>query len=170
MPITYIVMQNRFLFWFIAALLCTVVFSCKNEKKGPQERILKYVDGSIKRRYSLVDGKIEGEMLNYYPKTGAVEARRQFVAGIQVGRTELFYPDGKRKEVQYYEAGKKHGGDTIFYPSGQPQFLVSFKNGKMDGPMRRWEEDGALFFEALYANDSLIQVTKKMEALKNTPQ
>jgi antitoxin component YwqK of YwqJK toxin-antitoxin module len=167
MSLTIMAMRSRLLSWFFATLLCTVFFSCKNEKKGPQERILKYEDGSIKRRYNLVDGKIEGEMLDYYPQTGAIDARRQFKAGFQIGLTELYYPDGKRKEVQYYLGGKKHGGDTIFYPNGRPQFLVTFKNGKMDGPMRRWEEDGTLFFEAYYQQDSLQQVTKKMQPIKD---
>jgi hypothetical protein len=36
----------------------------------------------------------------------------------------------------------------------------------MDGPMRRWEEDGTLFFEAHYVQDSLKAVTKKMETIK----
>ncbi|HPH21066.1 MAG TPA: hypothetical protein PLE32_19890, partial [Haliscomenobacter sp.] len=83
----------------------------------------------------------------------------------QSGRTQLFYPDGKLKEVQYYQNGKKQGGDTIFYPNGDPQFVVTFKDGKMHGPMRKWAEDGKLFFEARYERDSLIEVTKKMEAL-----
>ena len=88
--------------------------------------------------------------------------RRIFENGIQIGRTEMYYPDGKLKEVQYYQNGKKEGGDTIFYANGQPQFLVTFKQGKMDGPMRRWQENGDLFFEAFYQQDSLKQVTKKL--------
>ena len=144
-------------------LLATV--ACKNTK-GPEEHTLNHQDGSIKRRYTMVEGKIDGEMLEYYPKTGAVQVKRLFEKGIQVGRTELFYPDGKLKEVQYYEAGKKQRGDTIFYPNGKPQFLITFKDGKMDGPMRRWDEDGSLFFEARYEQDSLKEVTKKMETIK----
>lgn len=138
--------------------------SCKPDPK-PEQRELHHPDGSIRRRYSLVDGKIEGEMLDFYRKTSAIEIKRNFVNGVQTGKTELFYPDGKRKEVQYYENGKKQGGDTIFYPNGKPQFLVTFKNGKMDGPLRRWTEEGALFFEAYYQQDSLQKVTKKMQTL-----
>ena len=146
-------------------VLLLAIVACKNTK-GPEERTLKHQDGSIRRRYTMVEGKIDGEMLDYYPQTGAVQSKRQFEKGVQVGRTELFYPDGKLKEVQYYQGGKKQRGDTIFYPNGKPQFLITFKNGKMDGPMRRWEEDGTLFFEAHYVQDSLKEVTKKMETIK----
>lgn len=157
--------QRSAILGFFGFVLLLVTIACKNTK-SPEERTLKHQDGSIRRRYTMVEGKIDGEMIDYYPKTGAVQVKRQFVKGIQVGRTELFYPDGKLKEVQYYEGGEKQRGDTIFYPNGQPQFLITFKNGKKDGPMRRWEEDGTLFFEAHYVQDSLKEVTKKMETIK----
>ena len=104
-------------------------------------------------------------MTEYFPKSGAVQVKRYFVKGVQTGRTQLFYPDGKLREVQYYEQGKKQRGDTVFYPNGRPQFLVTFKDGKMEGFMRKWTEDGKLFFEARYAQDSLLEVTTKMQSL-----
>jgi antitoxin component YwqK of YwqJK toxin-antitoxin module len=115
----------------------------------------------------MVNNQIEGEMTEYYPKTGQILVKRQFKKGIQTGRTLLFYPDGKLKEVQYYEGGKKQKGDTIFYSNGKPQFLVTFKDGKMDGYMRKWTEDGTLFFEARYQQDSLKEVTKIMQPKPN---
>ncbi len=157
--------QRNTILGLLGFVLLLVTVACNNTK-GPEERTLKHQDGSIKRRYTMVEGIIDGEMLDYYPATGAVQIKRRFEKGIQVGRTELFYPDGKLKEVQYYEAGKKQRGDTIFYPNGKPQFLITFKDGKMDGPMRRWDEDGSLFFEAHYEQDSLKAVTKKMETIK----
>lgn len=157
--------QRNTILALLGFVLLLATLACNNTK-GPEEHTLNHLDGSIKRRYTMVEGKIDGEMLEYYPKTGAVQVKRQFDKGVQVGRTELFYPDGKLKEVQYYEAGKKQRGDTIFYTNGKPQFLVTFKDGKMDGPMRRWEEDGTLFFEAHYVQDSLKEVTKKMETIK----
>ena len=145
-------------------LLCFI--ACSNPT-APEERVLKHQDGSIRRRYTMVNNQIEGEMTEYYPKTGAIQVRRYFVKGVQTGRTQVFFPDGKIKEVQYYQNGKKQGGDTLFYPGGQPKFLVTFKDGEMDGYMRKWNEDGKLFFEARYAQDSLLEVTTKMKTLPN---
>ena len=149
----------------VGVLFC--IFNACTNPSAPQERILKHQDGSIRRRYTLVKDVIEGEMTEYYPKTGAIQNKRTFIHGVQTGKTELFYPDGKIKEVQYYRDGKKQGGDTIFYPDGRPQFLVTFKDGKMHGPMRKWTEDGKLFFEVRYEQDSLKEVTTIMKALPN---
>jgi hypothetical protein len=145
----------------LGLFLCLGFSSCQ-KADAPTERTLQHLDGSIKRRYTMIKGKIEGEMLDYYPKTGTIQIKRYFRNGVQIGRTELFYPDGKLKEVQHYQNGKKQKGDTLFYTNGQPQFLVTFKDGKMDGPMRRWTETGELYFEAFYAQDSLKQVTRKL--------
>ena len=155
---------KRTFIFSLAGLFLLLLNACNNPS-APKEVVLKHADGSLKRRYTLVDSLIEGEMTEYYPGTGALQVKRIFVKGVQSGRTQLFYPDGKLKEVQYYQNGKKQGGDTIFYPNGDPQFVVTFKDGKMHGPMRKWDEDGKLFFEARYERDSLIEVTKKMEAL-----
>lgn len=152
--------KNNWILALLSILLFLTLDACK--KSNVEEKTVNHYDGSLRRKFKLVDGKIEGEMLEYYPKTGELQIRRQFKNGIQVGRTELYYPDGKLKEVQYYKEGKKEGGDTIFYTNGQPQFLVTFKQGKMDGPMRRWQENGVLFFEAFYQQDSLKEVTKKL--------
>lgn len=152
--------KNNWMLALLSVLLFLTLDACK--KSNVEEKILNHQDGSIRRKFTLIDGKIEGEMLEYYEKTGQVQLRRFFENGIQIGRTEMYYPDGKLKEVQYYQNGKKEGGDTIFYANGQPQFLVTFKQGKMDGPMRRWQENGELFFEAFYQQDSLKKVTKKL--------
>lgn len=152
--------RNTLILGLLSLFIILALDACK--KSNVEEKTFNHYDGSLRRKYKLVDGKIEGEMLEYYPKTGKLQIRRQFENGIQVGRTEFYHPSGKLKEVQYYQAGKKEGGDTVFYENGKPQFLITFKDGKMDGPMRRWDEDGKLFFEAFYKQDSLKEVTKKL--------
>jgi antitoxin component YwqK of YwqJK toxin-antitoxin module len=157
--------------YIITQFCCGFIFllfqQCTPNASAPQEHHYNHPDGSLRRRYFMVNNQIEGEMTEYYPKTGQIQVKRQFKKGIQTGRTLLFYPDGKLKEVQYYEDGKKQKGDTIFYSNGKPQFLVTFKNGKMDGYMRKWTEDGELFFEARYQQDSLKEVTKIMQPKPN---
>ncbi len=161
-------MNKRFI---ITQFCCGFIFllfqQCTPNASAPQEHHYNHPDGSLRRRYFMVNNQIEGEMTEYYPKTGQIQIKRQFKKGIQTGRTLLFYPDGKLKEVQYYEDGKKQKGDTIFYSNGKPQFLVTFKAGKMDGYMRKWTEDGELFFEARYQQDSLKEVTKIMQPKPN---
>lgn len=132
------------------------IYSCKPESKK-EEVIGNYVTGEVSRRHTLVDGKKEGKMTDYYPD-GRLKSERFFENDIQVGKSTFYYPSGNVKEVQYYDEGQKHGGDTIFYESGAPQMIVTFNHGLKDGYVRTWNEEGVLIYEAKYAMEKLVEV------------
>jgi antitoxin component YwqK of YwqJK toxin-antitoxin module len=140
-------------------------FACKNDPtpappSGPIEKTLVHPGSDKKsRQYTEVNGKIEGRMVEFY-KTGERWKERFFVGGKEHGRSSIYYPSGKTKEVQYFDNGLQHNGDTTWYENGQVQFVVGFKNGQRDGALQKWDTTGTLFFEALYAQDSLVRVTK----------
>ena len=92
---------------------------------------------------------------------GEILAERFFENDQQVGRTRLFFKNGAVQEVQYYRNGLKQGGDTVFYESGKPQFALDFNQGKKDGYLRKWSENGELFYYARYSMDSLVEVQGK---------
>ncbi|MEO5907079.1 MAG: hypothetical protein ABIQ11_10155 [Saprospiraceae bacterium] len=135
------------------------VFAFLACKKGPEsvEVVGNYATGEVSRRHTLVDGKKEGKMTDYY-LDGSLKSERFFENDLQVGKSTFYYPSGKVQEVQYYDQGQKHGGDTIFYESGVPQFLVTFNHGLKDGYVRKWGEDGSLIYEAKYAMEKLVEV------------
>ena len=54
--------------------------------------------------------------------------------------------------------GKKEGKMTEYYIDGKPQFLKTFSAGKMDGYIRKWNENDSIIYEARYANDTLVEV------------
>lgn len=132
------------------------ITSCTQEPKTV-EVIGNYATGEVSRRHTLVNGKKEGQMTDYY-LDGKLKSERLFDNDIQVGKSTFYYPNGKVQEVQYYEQGQKHGGDTIFYESGAPQMVITFNHGLKDGYLRKWGEDGTLIFEAKYAMEKLVEV------------
>jgi antitoxin component YwqK of YwqJK toxin-antitoxin module len=143
----------------ICFFLLFVAIGCEENPKASQqfERIERFENGAISRRAQIVDGEKQGLMTDYYPD-GKVLAERWFKDDRQHGRTAIYYPSGKIKEAQYYQLGEQRGGDTIWYESGQPQFTTFFQNGKKNGHLRKWAETGDVIFEALYSNDTVVEI------------
>jgi antitoxin component YwqK of YwqJK toxin-antitoxin module len=133
-------------------------FSCNGEPANRvEERIERFDNGSISRTVSIVNGKKEGKMTDFYPD-GKLMAERWFRQGKQEGRTVIFYPFGAIKEVQYFKDGAQQGGDTLWYESGKIQFTVFFNQNKKDGYLRKWSPEGTIIFESRYAMDTLMEV------------
>lgn len=103
-------------------------------------------------------------MTEYY-LDGKTRSVRHFKNDIQIGRADFYYPQGQRKEVQYFdENGLKQGGDSTFYANEKLQLLLNFKDGKKHGYVRKWSPEGEMIFEARYEMDTLVEV--KGQALK----
>lgn len=141
------------------SLMVTVNSGCKREPEKI-EVVQNYGTGEISRRYTKIDGKKEGLMIDYYP-SGSLKGERMFENDIQVGKTTIYHKNGKIKEVQYYTDGKIHGGDTLFYDTGQPEMVLTFNKGLKDGYVRKWSQDGTLIYEAKYENEILVEVKGK---------
>ena len=137
-------------------LYLMVMISCH---KGPVtvEVIQNYGTGETSRKYTTVDGKKEGLMIDYYPD-GSLKGERWFKDDVQVGKTTLYHRSGGIKEVQYYQNGKIHGGDTLFYEDGTPEMLVTFHEGLKDGYVRKWNKEGVMIYEAKYQMEKLVEV------------
>ena len=137
-------------------LIILILTSCKNEPKK-EEIVQNYGTGEISRKYTRIDGKKEGLMVDFYPD-GSLKGERWFRNDTQVDKTTLYYKGGQIMEVQYYKDGKIHGGDTVFHENGNPQFLLNFDHGIKNGYVRKWGPDGTLIYEAKYAHDTLVEV------------
>lgn len=141
--------------FFVAFVLSAI--ACNNSAPKTYERIERFENGNISRRFNLINGKKEGKMTDYFI-SGKVMAERYFANDEQEGRTIIYYPEGQVKEVQYFVAGKKQGGDTLWYENGKVEFVTTLKNDKKDGYLRKWSPEGELVYEAKYAQDTLIEV------------
>ena len=152
---------NKNLAFLIFPGIIWLVSACKQEAK-PVEIIQRFASGEISRRHFEVNGKKEAMMTEYY-RNGQVRSERFFKNDLQTGRTVFYYPDGKIKEVQYFdENGLKQGGDSTFYEDGSLQMLLNFENGENHGYLRKWSPEGALIYEARYERDTLVEVKGKL--------
>jgi Uncharacterized protein conserved in bacteria len=88
-------------------------------------------------------------------------AERSFQKNVQHGKTVVYYPNGKIKEVQYFDQGLRVGGDTIFYENGAIQFETSFVAGKKNGYMRKWDSQGNLTYHVKYQMDTVVEIMGK---------
>lgn len=155
--------------WFcIFSLFFLFANACKDSAPGNYERLERYIDGAVKSRVQIVNGKKEGLMTDYYPD-GKVWGERMFQNDLQTGRTVFYFPEGQIKEVQYYIEGKKHGGDTIWYQNGKIQFTVLLENDKKNGYLRKWSPEGALVYEARYEMDTLVEVKGEPVRTRSAP-
>jgi hypothetical protein len=148
--------MKYYLLAFVIAILA-IQQACNPATPKVEERVEYLESGAVARRVTLIDGKREGKMIDYYPD-GKLMAERGFKQGRQEGKTLVYYPSGAIKEVQYYLNGEQHGGDTLWYEDGKIQFTVFFQNNKKNGYLRKWAPDGGLIFESKYAMDTLVEV------------
>lgn len=146
----------HFSFRYTVLLLLLIILSCK---QGPleEEIVQNHPTGEVSRRYIRIDGKKHGKMTDYYPD-GKILAERFFENDIQVGKSTTYFSSGQIKEVQYYDQGKIHGPDTVFYENGKPELIITLNHGLKDGYLRKYGRDGAVTYEAKYANDVLVEV------------
>jgi antitoxin component YwqK of YwqJK toxin-antitoxin module len=111
--------------------------------------------GKVSRQYKEINGLIEGQMDEYWPD-GTRKYLRQFVAGKQHGLTAGYYPSGELRQRQYFDKGLQIGGDTTFYRSGKIQMVITFANGQRNGPMTRWDESGKQTMQVIYKDNQPV--------------
>lgn len=161
-------MKNRFLFLLQFTLIISSVslISCKNKNKETisesEPKVIedKFEDGPLSRKYTVVQGKKEGKMIEYY-HSGEVLAERNFVDDQEEGKTIFYYKNGDIKEVLYLVNGNKNGGDTLYYEDGSLKYISTYKDGIRHGLLRKWDEDGDVTYEAKFNMDTLIEVGGK---------
>ena len=119
--------MNTFLLLRITLRLLLVALLVNCTGKSSKEQInevkeTRYVhdpDGNLKSRFDIVDGKVHGEAVTYYP-------------------------GGKISTVVKYERNKKEGIEKKYYSSGQLYRTRPYENGKLSGIEKRYYKDGGI--------------------------
>jgi antitoxin component YwqK of YwqJK toxin-antitoxin module len=134
----------------------------RDSKSEGTREVVKYSNtGKPSRRFTEVDGVIEGRMEEYFPD-GKIKYIRNFAKGQQHGITIGYYPTGERRQSQTFVHGLQEGNDSTFMRNGALQMTIAFKNGKKNGTTTRWSPEGKKIFEAEFADDKLVS-TKKVQ-------
>ncbi len=125
--------MKKIIFSLIAIFLLA---GCNNWKK------------EILDRYD--DGKIE--TVAYWQKINGKKVYRKLVK---------YYSNGLIKEIQHYdENGKKHGKFTVWYPNGKKKWIEYYTHGVKNGKYVYWNQNGNKLIEGYY-KDGLADGTWK---------
>lgn len=76
------------------------------------------------------------------------------------GSKEIYYPNGKIKEKQYFQNNKKAGLWEIYYETGVLKSTLSFSkfSSKEEALVKNYDEDGFLFSEGKMINGNKVSV------------
>ena len=133
-----------------------------------------YGSSTVKRRYTLKDGKINGKVTEYF-KNGSIESVSNWTNGTLNGAFATYDEDGKvlssgnylngnrngvvseytedgEKTVCTYKNGKIEGKFTIYYPNGKTKMTGSIVNEKRNGQFVEYDEDGKITSSGNYIN------------------
>lgn len=138
-------------------------FACQQQKQQhvvqAQKQYIYFENGSIRREFTVINGKREGLMIDFYPD-GKRKMERMMHNDIQVGKTIIFFEDGvKVREVQYYDQnGNREKGDTLWYSNGKIEFIAQFANNKKNGTLEKYDSIGSLIYSASFKDDVLVEV------------
>lgn len=133
-----------------------------------------YGSSTVKRRYTLKDGKINGKVTEYF-SNGSIESVSNWTNGTLNGAFTTYDEDGKvlssgnylngkrngvvtectedgEKTVCTYKNGKIEGKFTIYYPNGKTKMTGSIVNEKRNGQFVEYDEDGKITSSGNYIN------------------
>lgn len=175
----------------VLLIVLTTFYACKNETSEPapasettsdfrdgiqsngvevnpylnKEQDIKNNEGKVTRKVRfLPDGR--KSVTDYYKGGDTVYLVRYFKNDLQDGKTIGYHPNGKIREIQFFNMGKQFGQDSIFYETGELWYIYSFENDKKNGWMYRYSKDGKQEFAANYKDDKVIEVIDNLKPNK----
>lgn len=134
-----------------------------------------YYDGTTKAEYTLVNGKLNGQLKTYYENSntkktgnyvngienglfkeydeiGNIEAEYSMTNGELNGSLKTFYSNGKIKKSGYYLKGKEHGNFIEYDENGNKEAEYVMANGMKNGVLKIYE-DGKLDVTTTFKDD-----------------
>lgn len=132
----------------------------------------KHSDGSIKKETPYLDGKIHGDVKEYYPGGKQLKSLTHYLNGLRQGNAETYFDNGRVETRTPYKndkiegvferydnpGAKRDANGTIFQPVLVE--LVPYMSGMKEGVRKTWRRvndatTGVLASEASYKNDQL---------------
>ncbi len=102
------------------------------------------LDGQLLSEEVYREGKLYGEVRNYYPETGQLAEITHYKDGLRDGPWKKFFPDGKIMVEAHYTHDILDGEMLIYYPDGTLQSEGQYDMGKQVGEWRNYDENGEL--------------------------
>jgi antitoxin component YwqK of YwqJK toxin-antitoxin module len=119
-----------------------------------------YENGQVRRKWTSVDGVIEGKAVTYY-ESGKLSTEQFYENGKEDGQFQSFYENGNTQATVTYVQGEKDGRARYYYENGHVHSEGFFKNNKSDGLWKFYFETGQLKTEEMHKNDKKNGLFKK---------
>jgi antitoxin component YwqK of YwqJK toxin-antitoxin module len=132
--------------------ICSLLFSCslfettkRSFELNTEGNIFKYKGelytglvldesktGRVITSFRCINGKIEGEYLNYY-SDGKLRIKESYINGKEEGKHLHYYPFGELYFKSHYKKGELHGSLIQFNKNNEIVRLENYINGKKNG-------------------------------------
>jgi len=108
--------------------------------------------GELESEVMYVNGKRHGTYTYYY-RNGQVSYTEDYKNGVVHGFKRGYYPGGQL-ELETFVLDGYHQYSTLFWPNGikKVEMLYAHTNNKLNGPFKRYSNDGKLILECTYIN------------------
>ena len=142
--------------------------------------VKKYTDDRELLSFSVKDGKIDGQYIEYY-SSGSIKKKTNFKNGILDGKYSKFYKNnllmeefeyknglmegerilnwgnGNLKEKNFFKRGAMIGVSEFYFSNGNPRKIISFDaNGRRDGEWIDYNSDGKIKLKVVYKSGIVI--------------
>ena len=100
-----------------------------------------YGSSTVKRRYTLKDGKINGKVTEYF-RDGSIESVSNWNSGVVNGPFTTYYANGKIKITGSVANDKRNGKFVEYDEDGKITSSGTYLNDKKNGIFTEYSEDG----------------------------
>lgn len=118
-----------------------------NQQKDSTWRYYSEPDGGLLSVEEYHEGKLHGEVRNYFAQTGKLAERAHYQNGLREGPWEKFFPNGQPMVQGHYTHDLLDGELTIYYPDGTVQTAGQYDMGQQSGEWKHYDENGNLIQE-----------------------
>jgi group I intron endonuclease len=85
---------------------------------------------------------------------GSIESLSIIVGN--TAKTQEWYPNGKPRLALIQDFQTSNYEKRIWHDNGRPECMFSFLNGKLHGAVKKWNNEGYIYFDAIYEDGILI--------------
>jgi antitoxin component YwqK of YwqJK toxin-antitoxin module len=128
-------------------------------------------NGYYKHSYSnmgtiIMEGLVENNLeqsvwKKYRNEDGTLRQIIEMKDGFEHGKRENYWPNGRLKDVSYWDKGKQIGEGIMYYKNGNVKLKNVVKKGQVHGLMEKYYSDGTLKSTGNYWYGALKDSSKK---------
>ena len=119
------------------------------DQNGLGETVGYYEKGTLKFRYPLRNGEMNGVGKSFY-ENGALKCEEHCRNGLHHGPAYYWYPSGVMEKERHYRLGVIHGTQKQWHPNGVLKAQAVYVNDVLHGPVTEWHPNGKVCSQVNY--------------------